>query len=59
MYRITREIADYLLARANDPGFKADAMNPYKPKKVNTIGVIDPMGCFGSEFDYSIEHYSL
>ncbi|MEE9214902.1 MAG: hypothetical protein V3U54_08930 [Thermodesulfobacteriota bacterium] len=56
MYRITEEIADYLLSRAKDPGFKNDTMNPFKAKHLNTIGVIDPMGCFGSDFAYSIEH---
>ena len=56
MYRITKEIANYLLDNAKDPEFKSDAMNPFKPKHSNTIGVIDPMGCFGSDFIYSIEH---
>jgi len=56
MYRITGEIADYLLTHANDTEFRKDAMNPFKPKHLHTIGVIDPMGCFGSDFHYSVEH---
>ena len=56
MYRINKEIAEYLLKNANDPGFKSDSMNPFNPKILNTLGVIDPFGCFGSQFDYMIEN---
>lgn len=55
MYRIDKNVVDYLLEHANDPGLKSDDMNPYLPKNLNTFGIVDPFGCFGSDFEYIIE----
>lgn len=56
MYKLTEKLADFLVKNAKDAGLKTDELNPYVPQTAHSIGVIDPFGCFGSDFDYSIEH---
>jgi len=58
MYRITHEIAKYLATHtksANIPGIYKDEENPYTPKNIHAIGLIDPVGVMGSDYDYLVE----
>jgi hypothetical protein len=58
MYRITPEIATYLLKHSKSagiPGLLSNDPNPLMPKNKHAVGLIDPQGVIGTEFDYLVE----
>ena|SRR5579863_1413882 len=58
MYRITEEIARRILTNIRNPEIgplDITQEDPFTPKNLNSIGIIDPYCCIGTEFRYVLE----
>jgi hypothetical protein len=58
MYRITEEIAHKILRNIRNPkigSLDITQEDPFTPKSLNSVGVIDCYCAIGTEFNYSIE----
>lgn len=55
MYRLSEELAKKLITRMKSPEFESSGNTAFLPKSQNSIGLIDPMCCIGSTFNYVLE----
>jgi len=58
MYRLSRELAGYLLKHTKDaqlPELTMNNVHPYKPQNTKAIGLIEPHYSLGSELDWVVE----
>lgn len=55
MYRLSEELAKTILSKIKAPEIESSGLNAFKPKNLNSIGVIDPTIAMGTEFHYVLE----
>jgi hypothetical protein len=58
MYRLAEEVAHKILKNIRSPELgpmDITQKNPFMPQNLNSIGIIDPYCCIGSDFHYMIE----
>ncbi|MGH7974919.1 MAG: hypothetical protein ACREBR_05290 [bacterium] len=55
MYRLSDELAKIVMAKIKSPDLETIGNTAFLPKTLNSIGIIDPICCYGSMFPYMIE----
>ncbi len=55
MYRLNEELAKNIISMIKSPELEASGNTAFLPKHLNSIGIIDPICCAGSVFNYIIE----
>lgn len=55
MYRLSEELAKEIIARIKAPEYESSGNTAFLPKNLNSVGLIDPICCIGSTFNYVLE----
>jgi hypothetical protein len=55
MYRLSNELAGIVISMIKPPEFESAGSAAFLPKRLNSVGIIDPVCCAGSAFNYTIE----
>ena len=55
MYRLSEELAKMLMVKMKAPEYESTGNTAFLPKNLNSIGIIDPICCIGSNFNYVLE----
>src|SRR5579863_6482745 len=55
MYRLSEELAKQIISRMKSPEFDSTGNTAFLPKNQNAVGLIDPICCIGSTFNYILE----
>ncbi len=55
MYRLSDELAKEIIANMKSPELETSGNTAFLPKHLNSIGIVDPICCVGSAFNYILE----
>lgn len=55
MYRLSEEVAKQIIAKTKSPELESAGNTAFLPKHLNSVGIIDPICCVGSNFHYILE----
>lgn len=55
MYRISEDLAKFIMARIKAPEIESSGPNAFLPKNLNSIGLIDSMVACGVDYHYILE----
>lgn len=55
MYRLSAELAKIVISMIKSPELESAGNTAFLPKHLNSIGLIDPICCAGSAFNYVLE----
>ena len=55
MYRLTEELAKFIMARIKVPEIESSGPNAFLPKNTKSVGILDPICATGVDFDFILE----
>lgn len=55
MYRLSEEVAKQIIAKIKSPELESAGNTAFLPKHLNSVGIIDPICCIGTAFNYILE----
>lgn len=55
MYRLSDELAKLVMSKIRPSEIESSGSKAFLPKSLNSIGILDPVCCVGSQFHYILE----